>query len=176
MGYAQILRPAGALDTLLRELDAVADDRRLHIAGMYENVEVGGERSIVRRETLQVVQAHEDAADRYIMVYRGDPGCDVDRVRIAALEDCRLGRVRRDPVAALVAAELLFDKALRVGDTQVLRYELSDPGGGQALDYERGFRFPAGQYVLRVAFSPVACRCGSRASPGGRAGASTPRI
>ncbi|MDP9862988.1 MULTISPECIES: hypothetical protein [Streptosporangium] len=154
--YPSAVGPARALSTLLHELDGVADDRRLHIAGMYESLQIGADRSTTRRETLQVVQAHEDAADRYIMVYRGDIGCDVERVRIRALEDCRVGRVRRDGPTALVVAELLFDRALRTGDTQVMRYELADPSGVEATEYERGFRFPAGQYVLRVSFAPEA--------------------
>ncbi|WP_433251647.1 hypothetical protein ACQPYK_06395 [Streptosporangium sp. CA-135522] len=160
--YSSIMGPARALSTLLHELDGVADDRRLHIAGMYESLRIGADRSTTRRETLQVVQAHEDAADRYIMVYRGDIGCDVERVRIRALEDCRVGRVRRDGPTALVVAELLFDRALRTGDTQVIRYELADPSGVETTEYERGFRFPAGQYMLRVSFDPGALPVGVR--------------
>ena len=96
-----------------------------------------------------MVRAHEDAADRYIMIYWGDLGCDVERVRIRALEDGRAGRVRRDGPTALVVAELLFDRVLQTGDTQVIRYELADPSGVETAKYERGFRFPALQYVLR---------------------------
>ncbi|MFF5211730.1 hypothetical protein [Streptosporangium sp. NPDC000396] len=147
---------ARALSALLHDLDGVTDDRRLHMAGMYETLQIGADRSTTRRETLQVVRAQEDAADRYIMVYRGDLGCDVERVRIRALEDCRVGRVRRDGPTALVVAELLFDRALQVGDTQVIRYELADPSGVETTKYERGFRFPAGQYMLRVSFDPAA--------------------
>jgi hypothetical protein len=154
--YSTIMESSHTLSTLLQDLDGVADDRRLHIAGMYETVQIGMDRSIIRRETLQVVRAHEDATDRYIMVYWGDLGCDVERVRIRALEDCRVGRVRRDGPTALVVAELLFDRVLQTGDTQVIRYELADPSGVETVKYERGFRFPAGQYVLRVSFAPGA--------------------
>ncbi|MFC0864790.1 hypothetical protein ACFHYQ_21080 [Sphaerimonospora cavernae] len=156
VGYATILDAAPDLSALLRELDWTADDRRLHIAAMYETVRIGADRSIIRRETLQVLRAHEDAADRHITIYRGDTGCDVDRVRIRALEDCRLGRIRRHGPSGLVAAELLFDRELRTGDTQVVRYDLIDPSGMAGTEYERGFRFPAGQYTLRVCFDPVA--------------------
>ncbi|WP_217370052.1 helix-turn-helix domain-containing protein [Nonomuraea antri] len=155
VAYSTLLRPAQVLASMLSELDAVADDRRLHIVGMYESLHIGADRSITRRETLQVVQAHEEGADRYIMIYRGDPGCDVSRVSVHAVEDCRVGRVRRDGPTALVVAELLFDRVLRVGDSHVIRYEIADLSGTESCDYERGFRFPAGQYVLRVAFDPV---------------------
>ncbi|MFC7645238.1 hypothetical protein ACFQX6_34800 [Streptosporangium lutulentum] len=141
--HPAIMESSQTLSALLRDLDGVADDRRLHIAGMYETVQTGQDRSIVRRETLQVVRAHEDAVDRYIMIYWGDLGCDVERVRIRALEDCRVGRVRRDGPTALVVAELLFDRELKTGDTQVIRYELADPSGVETVKYERIFRFPA---------------------------------
>ncbi|MEV0581400.1 hypothetical protein [Nonomuraea sp. NPDC050310] len=154
--YSTIMEPAAALAGMLEELGATADDRRLHISGMFENVRIGPDRSIARRETLQVVQAHEERADRYIMIYRADAGCRVDQVEVRALEDCRVGRVRRDGPTHLVVAELLFDRALAVGETHVLRYELTDASGAEAREYERGFRFPAGHYTLRVAFDPAA--------------------
>ncbi|GII62286.1 hypothetical protein Skr01_23710 [Sphaerisporangium krabiense] len=154
VAYSTLLRPARALADILDELGAVADDRRLHILGMYESVRIGPDRSTAARETLQVVQAHEDGADRYIMIYQGDAGCDVALVTIRAVQDCRVGRIRRDAPAGLIVAELLFDRVLRVGDTHVMRYEISDLSGVEAHDYERGFRHPAGQYVLRVAFDP----------------------
>ncbi|MEV4092486.1 hypothetical protein [Streptosporangium saharense] len=161
ISYATILEPSRALSALLHDLDGAADDRRLHIGGMYETLQIGPDRSVVRRETLQVVRAQEPT-DRHIIVYRGDLGCDVERVRIRALEDCRVGRVRRDGPTALVAAELLFDRRLRVGETQVIRYELADPSGVETTEYERGFRFPAGQYTLRVSFAASALPVGIR--------------
>ncbi|MEU3163555.1 hypothetical protein [Streptosporangium sp. NPDC006930] len=152
LSYSAIMESSRTLSAMIHDLDGVADDRRLHIAGMYETLWIGADRSIVRRETLQVVRAQEEA-DRYIMVYRGDLGCDVERVRVRALEDCRVGRVRRDGPSALVVAELLFDQVLRTGETQVIRYELADPSGVETVEYERGFRYPAGHYVLRVGFA-----------------------
>ncbi|NUR91257.1 MAG: hypothetical protein HOY71_44900 [Nonomuraea sp.] len=170
VAYSTILRQANVLAGLLDDLDAVADDRRLHIMSMYESLRIGPDRSTLSRETLQVVRAHEGSADRYIMIYRGDPGCDVGRVSVDALEDCRVGRVRRDAEDALVVAELLFDRALGVGDTHVLRYRVRDGSGAEATDYERGFRFPAGQYVLRIAFDqgalPVRIHRFSQRGPG----------
>ncbi|GHE40020.1 hypothetical protein GCM10017673_48030 [Streptosporangium violaceochromogenes] len=172
LASSSLLEPSRALSALLHDLDGVADDQRLHVAGMYETLRIGADRSTARRETLQAVRAHEDAVDRYIMVYQGDLGCDVERVRIRALEDCRVGRVRRDGPTALVAAELLFDRTLRTGETQMIRYELADPSGVEATEYVRGFRYPTGQYMLRVSFAfptlPVRVR---RFGPPGNGGA-----
>ncbi|GAA2914150.1 hypothetical protein GCM10010517_80650 [Streptosporangium fragile] len=156
MPHTAVMESSRTLSAMLYDLDGVADDRRLHIVAMYETLRIGPDRSATRRETFQVVRAHEDAADRYIMVYRGGLGCDVERVRIRALEDCRVGRVRRDGPTALVVAELLFDRVLQTGETQVIRYELADPSGVETVEYERGFRHPAGQYALRVGFDPSA--------------------
>ncbi|WP_326643260.1 hypothetical protein OG884_06800 [Streptosporangium sp. NBC_01755] len=49
------------------------------------------------------------------------------------------------------------DDPLRdAGETQMIRYEMADPSGAEAGEYERGFRFPTGQYMLRVGFDPAA--------------------
>jgi hypothetical protein len=50
---------------------------------------------------------------------------------------------------------------LRPGQTHLVRYEILDGSGVESTEYERGFRFPAGQYALQVRFDaaclPVAC-------------------
>lgn len=162
VGYPVILEPAPVMARILDELDSVEVDRRLHVVSQYEHFEVGPDRGGRRRETLQVVKAHQDSADRLLMFYRGDVGCDVERMSVRALENCRVGRLRRDAGAGLMVAEFLLDHALRVDETYILRYELLDHGGQECTFYERGFRFPSGHYVLQVRFDPralpVRCR------------------
>jgi hypothetical protein len=159
VGYAALLSPADVLDRILSELDS--DDGKLHTIAMYETVQIGPDRSAQRRGTLQVVRAHADPADRYVMVWTGQPGCEVERVELAAGDNCRLGRVRRHSGHALIVAELLFDHVLHAGDTYILGYELTDPSGVECPEYERGFRFPSAQYVLQIRFDadalPVRC-------------------
>lgn len=170
VGYSTIFSSPVTLDSLLTALDGVAADRRLHTETMFETVHLDAGRAARRRETVQVVRAHADLADRVILVWRGEPGCPVEDVEIRPLENCRTGRVRRDADTALVVAELLFDHALYAGDTYVLRYDLHDPSGLECPEYERVFRYPATQYVLQMRFSPgalpVRCRHYTRRSQG----------
>ena len=154
VGYAALLSPADVLARILDDLDS--DDGKLHTIAMYETVEIGHDRAARRRETRQVVRAHADPADRYIMVWTGQVGCEVENVRIAAGDNCRLGRVRRHAGHALIVAELLFDHVLHASDTYILGYELTDPSGLECPEYERGFRFPSAQYVLQGRFDPEA--------------------
>lgn len=152
--YADLFHAAPAMDRLLAELDSTGDGK-VHLLGIYEQVEIGAAHDTRLVRVLQVVRAHQDV-DRYVAVYHGDPGCRAENVRLRAVQNCRLGRVRRDTGAGLVAAELLFDHRLRVGDTYLVEYAVHDPSGVPCPEYRRGFRFPAGQYVLQVRFAPNA--------------------
>ncbi|MFJ9441046.1 hypothetical protein ACIRRH_04155 [Kitasatospora sp. NPDC101235] len=72
-------------------------------------------------------------------------------------ENCRPGRIRRDQAHHLLAAELLLDRRLRTGDTQLLGYGFDDaPSADPSCEYVRGFNAGAGQYVLQIAFHPAA--------------------
>jgi hypothetical protein len=157
--YVDLLPTGPPIDVLLAEIDSVGDGR-LHIVAQYEQVELGpaGDTRSVR--CLQVVQAHAEV-DRYVVVYHGDAGCRVEAVTPRAVQNCRLGRVRRSAGSALVAAELLFDRRVAIGETHLLEYAFDDTSGAPAAEYRRGFRFPAGNYVLQVRFAapalPVRC-------------------
>jgi hypothetical protein len=159
-GYRHLMTVASQPSVLLAELGTTADEK-LHIAAQHESVWIGPDRAAHRRETFQVLRAHQDGVDRYIAIAIGDPGADADRMAIQALENCRVGRVRRDRVAGIVVSELLFDLVLRSGQTHLIRYEIVDESGAECVEYDRGFRFPAGQYALQVRFAaaalPIAC-------------------
>jgi hypothetical protein len=158
--YRQLMPDWPVVEELIASLDTTADDK-LHIAAQHELVWIDGARSCARRETFQVLRAHQDGVDRYIAITTADPGADIDQVDLRALENCRVGRVRRDRDAGLLISELLFDLVLGIGQTHLIRYEVLDTSGAECDDYHRGFRFPAGQYALQVRFDParlpVAC-------------------
>lgn len=154
-GYRQLMPTWTIVEELLASLDTTADDM-LHIAAQHEFVEIDASRSCTRRETVQVLRAHQDRVDRYIAISTADPGSDISLVHVRALENCRLGRVRRNAAAGLMVAELLFDLSLSVGQTHLIRYEVRDESDAESDDYHRGFRFPAGQYALQVRFDPAA--------------------
>ena len=159
-GYRHLMPVSTQLEAILANLGTTAD-AKLHIAAQHESVWINATHSSSRRETFQVLRAHQDGVDRYIAIAWADPGADVTRLHINPLENCRLGRTRRDPTANLLVAELLFDLILRTGQTHLIRYEVIDDASVESREYERGFRFPAGQYALQVRFDaaalPVAC-------------------
>lgn len=159
-GYRQLMPAWPAVEGLIASLDTTADDK-LHIAAQHELVWIDGHRSCARREVFQVLRAHQDGVDRYIAIVTADLGADISLVNVRALENCRVGRVRRDADAGVLVCELLFDLVLRTGQTHLIRYEVLDESDAECDDYHRGFRFPAGQYALQVRFDPeqlpVAC-------------------
>ncbi|MBB5872180.1 hypothetical protein F4553_005614 [Allocatelliglobosispora scoriae] len=150
--YADLVEPAEALDRMLIDLDNPADGR-LHTISLFEDLDLGAARDGWRRRCLQVLAAHQEV-DRYVTIYEVDPGGDAARVEVRPLANCRLGRVRRDVAAGLIVAELLFDRVLRVGDTNIIEYEVIDRSGVECPGYHRGVRFPTRQLVLQVRFHP----------------------
>lgn len=93
--YRSATEASGAVERLLDALESPADGG-LHTVGHQERVRIGAGRELRRRDSQHVVRAHRDGIDRYLAVYRGDPGCDPARVEVVARENCRTGRVRRD--------------------------------------------------------------------------------
>ncbi|MDF6041785.1 hypothetical protein LRD69_06340 [Streptomyces sp. JH14] len=159
--HRSVREASGAVERLLDALESPADGG-LHTVGHQERVRIGAGRELRRRDSQQVVRAHRDGIDRYLAVYRGDPGCDPARVEVVARENCRTGRVRRDRRSGVLVAELLFDTRLQVGQTYLFGYGFDDGTGGPCGEYVRGFGSGGGQYVLQVRFDeaalPVRCR------------------
>ncbi|MDH6134968.1 hypothetical protein P3T37_004378 [Kitasatospora sp. MAA4] len=154
--YRDLIAPAGAVDELLAELHGPRDTG-LHTVTHIERIRLGADRQLLRRDSQHALRAHRDGIDRYLAIYQGDPGCDVQRVAVRAEENCRPGRVRRDQGSRLVVAELLLDRRLRTGDTHLLSYGFDDaPSTAPTDEYVRGFHSGAGQYVLQVSFHPDA--------------------
>jgi len=134
---------------------------KLHIASQYESLWIGSDRSGGRRETLQVLRAHQDGVDRYIAIATADPGADVGLIEIRALENCRVGRVRRDVGAGLLVVELLFDLVLRIGQTHLIRYEVVDRAGRSAASTTGGSASRPGSTPCRSASIRGSCRSGA---------------
>ncbi|MCB5182858.1 hypothetical protein [Streptomyces antimicrobicus] len=167
--YRALLTAGAAVEGLLAGLELPADGG-LHTVGHHERVRIGRAGELRDRASQHVVRAHRDGVDRYLAVHHGDPGCDTDRVKVLAYENCRPGRIRRDREAGVVVAELLFDARLRPGDTYVFGYGFVDGTAGRSAEYVRGFSYAGGQYVLQVRFDeaalPVRCRRFSQNGPG----------
>ncbi|WTK82884.1 hypothetical protein OG292_00115 [Streptomyces sp. NBC_01511] len=170
--YRSLVSAGDALQRLINELRAPAE-AGAHTVTQFERVRIGSRRQLLERDSHQVIRAHRDGVDRYVAIHHGDPGCDTDRIRLRAGENCRAGSVGRDAAAGIVIAELLFDSRLRAGDTHVFSYTFEDGTAGTSHEYMRGFSFGGGQYVLQVRFEdaalPVHCRSFARTAPGARA-------
>ncbi|MFE6165032.1 hypothetical protein ACFQ7F_39675 [Streptomyces sp. NPDC056486] len=158
--YRSLLEGSDVLQELITGLGSPLDGG-LHTVGHHERVRIGRNRELLGRDSQHVVRAHRDAVDRYLAIYRGDPGCVPERVGVHALENCRTGRVRWHHETGVLVAELLFDARLRAGDTHLFRYGFEDGTAGTADEYFRGFTFAGGQYALQVRFDegalPVRC-------------------
>lgn len=154
--YRDLISPATAVDELLSEMPGPRDTG-LHTVTHIERIRIGADRQLLRRDSQHVLRAHRDRIDRYLAIYQGDPGCDVDQVRVRAVENCRPGRIRRDQGSRLILAELLLDRRLRIGDTHLLSYGFDDaPATEPSDEYLRGFNSGAAQYVLQASFHPEA--------------------
>ncbi|MCS0604409.1 hypothetical protein NX794_24820 [Streptomyces sp. LP11] len=146
-------------------------DGGLHTVMQSESVTVDARRRLASRESQQVLRAHREDVDRYLAVHVGEQGCATERVDVTGLVNCRLGRVRRNQEAGLVAAELLFDTRLRAGDTTMVRYRFHDGTGEPCREYSRGFLYAGSAYALQIAFDraalPVRCRSFTQTSVSG---------
>ena len=158
--YGSLLEPAQSLaetvDALVGPSDGKLRPRYLDDAAVVDRT--GALRQI---RTRQVVRAVADDPDRHIAVYCEEPGTDPAALDVVAVENCRVGRVRRHPHAPVIAAELLFDRTLRTGQTHLFEYKVTIAGGVQTTVYRRAFRYPADIYVASVRFHsrrlPVRC-------------------
>jgi hypothetical protein len=108
-----------------------------------------------------VVSSKVDGADRFVCLYESRAG-SAARGELTSTGSCRVGRIRTEPSRGLLAAELRFDRRLRVGETYVFDYEISCVGEPMRTGcFEYGLRLPCPQLVLRVQFRsdavPVAC-------------------
>ncbi|MFC5285978.1 hypothetical protein ACFPM7_02850 [Actinokineospora guangxiensis] len=158
--YGNLLEPARALAETVDMLVGPSDGK-LRPRYLDDAVVLDGGGAVREIRSRQVVRAVGDEPDRHIAVYCEEPGTDPSAVDVLALENCRVGRVRRHPHAPVIAAELLFDRALRTGQTHLFEYKVTVADGLPTTVYRRAFRYPAETYVASVRFHsgrlPVRC-------------------
>lgn len=102
-------------------------------------------------ELTMLVRARREDVDRYILLYRGDPGCNIEQVHLEAVRDCEIGKVVRHPKEPTMVAEVMFPGPLRQGDLQMFQVNIS--GTNTISDgHGHAFRHSVEQYVLQVRF------------------------
>jgi hypothetical protein len=146
---------SGALARLLAQVPGANTTGQLAVLSQHDKVSIDAHRRTAEVWCRVAVRALTDGVDRYVLRYFGDPGCDIGEVLIDAVENCRLGRVLRDPTGVLVA-ELLFDEALQAGQTWVFEEVVGDGTGAPSTEYAHGFRYRGEQHLMEVRFDPAA--------------------
>jgi hypothetical protein len=141
---------AGLLDRVPGARATLSD-----IVSDHQAYTVGPDRRVSNLRLRKVIRARYDGVDRHVLRYFGNPGCDVERIELRPLLNCRLGQVVRD-ASGIVVAELLFDEALHAGDIWVFELEITDPTGEPNTECAHGFRAADQQYLMEIRFDPAA--------------------
>ncbi|MGO1049547.1 hypothetical protein [Crossiella sp. CA198] len=159
--------PPGSLGALLADEDP-ADPRtdlamlrrrtrqpRLERLLVQENYHLGPDFAHRLLRVREVVRAKRDGVTRGFVYYHGER-LDQPLPTLHDTAGCRIGRVRTDPTAGILLAELLLERPLAEGETAVLDYELTFTGDAPADHHERRLPMGAKDYLLQVHFDPAA--------------------
>lgn len=107
-----------------------------------------------RLRTRRVVRARTDGADRMVVLMLLDHP-DAPPPTVTAGLNCRLGRVVHDDVEGLTAAELIFHRPLRAGETYLAEFEVGVSGLAQRVTrLDAAFRQPTANCLIQVRFDP----------------------
>ncbi|MEC3982076.1 hypothetical protein [Amycolatopsis sp. H20-H5] len=153
------------VDHLLAELGAYPSANNynsdLELLAVHDTITFDAHRRQVSVRTRLVARARRHGPDRYVTVYNGDDGCQIEHVELITDEGCRTGRMRRHAESATMATELLFDRKLAEGDLHVFCSEVRDDSGSDSPGYYRMLRDRCGSYLLQLRFAEGAlpARC-----------------
>ncbi|WP_055590726.1 hypothetical protein [Peterkaempfera griseoplana] len=152
LGVAALWPGERWLADVFEELGATPGDDLERLA-IHDTFRVDAVRSECVLRMNQVVRATANGVSRCLVVHSADEDTD-DLPRIGPVRHARLGRVRHRPEAGIVAAEVMLDAPLAIGDTAVFEYEVRLRSRTPATQYGRRFAVPVRQYVLQVQFDP----------------------
>ena len=143
--------PPTHVEDALQDLDTQWDDQLIRVS-QQDFVTIGADRTERSFRSRQVLSASMDGPDRWVVIVHVDER-DRPLPAVRALKNCTVGQLVQDPARGLLIAELLFDKALRKGESIVIEHELVYQAPCPlATNYERKFRLPTHEYVLEVTF------------------------
>ncbi|SDX74948.1 hypothetical protein SAMN05421504_103700 [Amycolatopsis xylanica] len=144
------------VDQLLTELGAYPSSRYnadLELLWVHDTITFDAEHRQRSLHTRLVARARRQGPDRYITVYNGDEGCDIEGVELVTAEGCRIGRMRRHPGSDTLATELLFDRKLAEGEIHVFCFEVRDDSGSASPGYYRMLRDQCASYLVQLRFN-----------------------
>ena len=127
-------------------LDILSQQVVVHVDSQYQESEF---------ELSMLVRARRDDVDRYVLLYRGDHGCDIDDIEFKPVRDCTVPNVLRHAEAPVALAEIVFDHPLPQGATHLFGIVVQG-NGGVSTGHGNAFRYPVDHYSLQIRFSPDA--------------------
>ncbi|CAM3149112.1 hypothetical protein [Stackebrandtia soli] len=154
---AELAPQAGTLSTILAQFatgDAaiVEPSHGLSWQWIHEQCVFDDEGRLARSRNIRVIQSKTDGLSRTVLVFRmRDATVDLRCVRGA-----RAGRSRHDSESGYAVFELLFDHALRGGDTLPIEFDLDFGPGDREPFIHRTFQAPVPGYLLELQFDPAA--------------------
>lgn len=131
-------------------------NQRLEAISHHEDLYVDAGGHGYRQRVRRVLRARADGTDRMIVVIVADDS-GTPPPSFTAVRNCRLGRVVHDDGEDVTAAEMIFQRPLRSGETYVAEYEvIAHELSSRTSRLEVGFRQPTRECVLQAVFHPSA--------------------
>ncbi|KAA2261265.1 hypothetical protein F0L68_17560 [Solihabitans fulvus] len=158
------LEALGHSDRSLRVVSTKIDpdaNQRLESLSHHQDLRLDATGTGYRLTTRRVVRARADGADRMTVMMVADCA-DAPPFTITAGLNCRLGRVVHDEEEDVTAAELIFHRPLRAGESFLAEYEVEVSDlPEQVTRFDVGFRQPTKDCVLQTVFhaSAIPIRC-----------------
>jgi transcriptional regulator with XRE-family HTH domain len=151
--HLDFVRVGPPLERLLAQIDCVDALRSIEALSYVDLASFGPSGNCHRTHSLYVLRALADC-HHYALVYGGDPGSDVELMTAEALGGCRIGRVRRDPVAQVMVAELVLDRHLRRGETHLVQFAVHDENERPSMFFTKVLPNPKAMIASELTFHP----------------------
>ncbi|MGH3491800.1 MAG: hypothetical protein ACRDRL_21365 [Sciscionella sp.] len=142
--------------TLLSTVDT-SSDLLLRRLSQHDRITVGADRKQHALRSRQLLRAEADGPDRCLLMFDWDYGHE-DEPALSGLRNCSLGKIVTHPDDGIFLTELVFDRPLNRGETQLLEYAVHTDArhstAARADQFSRKFRHPTREYFLEVDFDP----------------------
>ncbi|NYI77011.1 hypothetical protein [Nocardioides panzhihuensis] len=139
-------------EELLRAV-GVPRENRLRRVSVQITVEINSERMVERILVRELVRAAADRVSHLAVLYFAEERPD-QPPELTEVANARIGQIETDRSAGLVAAELILDRVLGLGEPALLEYEWRFAPGTLMVNYEHRFAEPVREYVLQTRFAP----------------------
>jgi hypothetical protein len=138
------------LDRLVEEV-GLSWDAGIERISVHDRMRLRADRTEDFHAVREIIRATRDGVDRYPMWYGGDA---LPRPpELAAVTNCRIGRVARAPDRSYIVAEVLLERPLRQGESVLVEHEVVSSEHTEPLTrWTRGTSRKAREIHLEVRF------------------------